>query len=400
MKINSNYLNLKPSYLFKTIAEKTNEYKKAHPEADIIRMGIGDVTLPLCKASVDAMKAASEEMGNINTFHGYPESYGEDFLLEAISHHYKKHIGVDVDKSEIVVTCGAKEDIANILDIFDKDNTVLIPDPVYPVYFDTNVMVGRQVKFLSSNAENGFLPLPSKENIADIIYICSPNNPTGAAYTAEQLKEWVDFAIENNAVILYDAAYEMFITNENCPRSIFEVDGARKCAIEFCSFSKTAGFTGVRCGYTVIPRELESSGVKLLDLWRRRQSTKFNGVSYVVQRAAAAAFSDDGYDEILQNVRYYQTNTKNMMQTFDKLGLTYYGGKNGPYIWLKCPCGMKSWEFFDFMLDKCNIIGTPGEGFGANGEGYFRLSGFGNNERTKEALERMENKIVELVFTK
>ncbi len=397
MKINKNYLNLKASYLFKMIAEKTNEYKKSHPNADIIKMGIGDVTLPLANACVEAMKEASQELGNINTFHGYPESYGEEFLLDAIKSHYKNHIGVDIDKSEIVATCGAKEDIANILDIFDIDNTVLIPDPVYPVYFDTNVMAGRKIKFLSSNEDNKFLPLPSENDAADIIYICSPNNPTGAAYTRDQLKVWVDFAIKNNAVILYDAAYEMFITDNDCPRSIFEIEDAKKCAIEFCSFSKTAGFTGVRCGYTVISQELVSDGVKLIDLWKRRQSTKFNGVSYVVQRAAAAAFSDVGYEEILKNIRYYQTNTKNMMETFDRLGLTYYGGKNGPYIWLKCPNKMKSWNFFDFMLDKCNIIGTPGEGFGQNGEGYFRLSGFGNNERTKEALVRIENKLKKIM---
>ena len=393
MKINHNYKNLKTSYLFRDIAAKTNQYMKENPDADIIRMGIGDVTRPLCKSAVDAMKNAAAEMGDIKTFHGYPESYGEDFLLLAIQYHYKKHIGVDIDQSEIIVTSGAKEDTANILDIFDTDNTVLIPDPVYPVYFDTNVMAGRKVKFISANAENGFLPLPDENIKADIIYICFPNNPTGAAYTKEQLGVWVDFALKNNAVILFDAAYEMFITEENCPRSIFEVDGARKCAIEFCSFSKTAGFTGVRCGYTVIPQELVSGDVKLLDMWKRRQSTKFNGVAYVIQKAAASVFTDEGYKEICDNIDYYRTNTQNMMKTFDKLGLEYYGGKNSPYIWLKCPNNMKSWEFFDFMLNECNIVGTPGEGFGANGEGYFRLSGFGDNDRTKEALERIESKL-------
>lgn len=390
MKINENYLHLKPSYLFKTIAQKTDDYMKTHPDADIIRMGIGDVTLPLCTAAVDAMVKAAKKMGNISTFHGYPESFGEDFLLSAIKSHYKKHIGVDVSESEIVVTCGAKEDVANILDIFDESNTVLIPDPVYPVYFDTNVMTGRKIKLISANAGNRFLPLPSENDRADIIYLCSPNNPTGAAYTRNQLKKWVDFAIKHNAVILYDAAYEIFITDKNCPRSIFEIDGARHCAIEFCSFSKTAGFTGVRCGYTVIPSELEYGGIKLLDLWKRRQSTKFNGVSYVVQRAASAVFSDKGYEQILNNIDYYRRNTENMMKTFDELGLEYYGGKNSPYIWLRCPNGMKSWDFFDVMLDKCNVIGTPGEGFGENGEGYFRLSGFGNNERTEEALDRIK----------
>ncbi len=390
MKINKNYLNLKQSYLFKTIAQKTDDYKKSHPGADIIRMGIGDVTLPLCRAAVTEMKNAATEMGNIETFHGYPESYGEDFLIKAIKNHYQNHISVSVDESEIIVTCGAKEDVSNILDIFDTDNTVLIPDPVYPVYCDTNIMSGRKIKYISANEENGFLPLPADSDKADIIYICSPNNPTGAAYNRKQLKSWVDFAIRTNAVILYDAAYEIFITDTDCPRSIFEIDGARKCAIEFCSFSKTAGFTGVRCGYTVVPSDLEFDGIKLLDLWKRRQSTKFNGVSYVVQHAAAAVFTDEGYSEILENINYYRKNTENMMKAFSKLGLTYYGGKNSPYVWLKCPDNMKSWDFFDMMLEKCNVIGTPGEGFGENGEGFFRLSGFGSNERTAEALERME----------
>lgn len=392
-KINANYLNLKPSYLFKTIAEKTAEYKKSHPDADIIPMGIGDVTRPLCRAAVDEMKKAAEEMGNAATFHGYPDSYGEAFLLGAIQKHYKEHIHADIDASEIIVTCGAKEDTANILDIFDKDNTVLIPDPVYPVYLDTNIMTGRKIKFISANEENNFLPLPSESNAADIIYICSPNNPTGSAYTREQLKTWVDFAIRHNSVILYDAAYEIFVADKDIPRSIFEIDGARKCALEFCSFSKTAGFTGVRCGYTVIPSELEIEGIKLLDLWKRRQSTKFNGVSYVVQRAAAAVFSDEGYKQILENIEYYKINTKIMTETFSELGITFYGGKNSPYIWLKCPNNMKSWEFFDFLLNECNIIGTPGEGFGKNGEGYFRLSGFGDNERTREAMQRIKSKL-------
>ena len=390
MKINEHYLELKASYLFRDIAQKTSAYKEAHPEADIIKMGIGDVTLPLCKASVEAMKAAADEMGKKETFRGYPESYGEDFLIDAIQRHYKKHIGVDIDKSEIVATCGAKEDVSNILDIFSVDNTVVIPDPVYPVYFDTNVMAGRKVKFISANADNGFLPLPDESAAGDLIYICSPNNPTGAAYTREQLKKWVDFALAHGSVILYDAAYEIFVSDPECPRSIFEIEGAKKCAIEFCSFSKTAGFTGVRCGYTVISNELVFDGVSLLSLWKRRQSTKFNGVSYVVQRAAAAAFSDEGYAQILDNINYYRTNTSNMMKTFEKLGMTYYGGKNSPYIWLKCPDGMKSWDFFDLMLDKCSVVGTPGAGFGVNGEGYFRLSGFGDVERTKEALARIE----------
>lgn len=392
MKINENYSKLKETYLFKTIAQKTKEYKEAHPDADIISMGIGDVTLPLVSSAVAAMKSAADDMSRAETFHGYPDSFGEDFLLSAIAYHYKKHIGIDIKASEIVVTSGAKEDVANILDIFSEDNTVLIPDPVYPVYFDTNVMAGRNVKFISANLSNHFLPMPDYSVDADIIYICSPNNPTGAAYSRSQLKEWVKYATEKNAVILYDAAYEMFISDSELPRSIFEIEGADKCAIEFCSFSKTAGFTGVRCGYTVISENLVSGGVHLLDMWKRRQSTKFNGVAYVIQKAAAAVFSDKGYEEIKNNIEYYKTNTKNMMKTFDKLGFTYYGGVNSPYIWLKCPNSMGSWEFFDLMLNECNIIGTPGEGFGENGEGFFRLSGFGNTERTLEALDRIEKK--------
>ena len=391
MKINRNYQNLKASYLFRDIAQKTAAYKEAHPDADIIKMGIGDVTLPLCRAAVDAMAEAVAEMGVKETFRGYPDSYGESFLLDAIVAYYKREMGVELSASEICVTCGAKEDVANILDIFSEDNTVLIPDPVYPVYNDTNVMDGRRIKFISSNESNSFLPMPGEQaEGADIIYLCSPNNPTGAAYSRAQLKQWVDFANARGAVILYDAAYEIFVTDSGCPRSIFEIEGARSCAIEFCSFSKTAGFTGTRCGYTVIPTELERDGASLLAMWKRRQSTKFNGVAYIIQRGAAAVLSEEGVRQVRENIDYYRTNTANMMKTFDKLGIKYYGGKNSPYIWLKCPSGMKSWEFFDLMLTKCNVVGTPGQGFGENGEGYFRLSGFGDQQRTLTALERIE----------
>ncbi len=390
MKINANFANLKPSYLFRDIAQKTAEYKAAHPETDIIKMGIGDVTLPLCKAAVTAMEKAVAEMGNKETFHGYPEAFGESFLLEAISNYYKKEMGVRLDTNEICVTCGAKEDVSNILDIFSADNTVLIPDPVYPVYYDTNVMDGRKINFISSNESNSFLPLPDENTKGDIIYLCSPNNPTGAAYTRDQLKIWVDFALSHDAVILYDAAYEIFVSDPDCPRSIFEIEGAEKCAVEFCSFSKTAGFTGTRCGYTVIPSELSFDNTSLLSLWKRRQSTKFNGVAYIIQRGAAAVLSDEGVKQIRENINYYRTNTANMMNTFDKLNIKYYGGKNSPYIWLKCPNNMKSWEFFDLLLTKCGVVGTPGEGFGVNGEGFFRLSGFGDVNRTLEALQRIQ----------
>lgn len=388
MKINKHYLELENSYLFKTIAKKAADYKNEHPEADIIKMGIGDVTLPLPECAVKAMGEAVSEMGKKETFHGYPESFGEDFLLSAIKSHYEK-IGVKVDTDEIVATSGAKEDVANILDIFSDDVTVLIPDPVYPVYLDTNIMAGHKVIFSEANGENGFLPMPDGSKKADIIYLCSPNNPTGAAYDYDSLKKWVDFALATGAVIFYDAAYEMFITGDS-PRSIFLIPGAERCAIEFCSFSKTAGFTGVRCGYTVIKKELTSDGVRLLDLWKRRQSTKFNGVSYIVSRGAAAVFSDEGEKEIRENIAYYRENTKMMTEAFSSLGFTYYGGKNSPYVWLSCPFGMKSWEFFDFLLEKCNVIATPGEGFGSCGDGYIRLSGFGTHEKTREAMERIK----------
>lgn len=388
MKINKHYLELENSYLFKTVAKKAADYKNEHPEADIIKMGIGDVTLPLPECAVKAMGEAVSEMGKKETFHGYPESFGEDFLLSAIKSHYEK-IGVKVDTDEIVATSGAKEDVANILDIFSDDVTVLIPDPVYPVYLDTNIMAGHKVIFSEANGENGFLPMPDGSKKADIIYLCSPNNPTGAAYDYDSLKKWVDFALATGAVIFYDAAYEMFITDDS-PRSIFLIPGAERCAIEFCSFSKTAGFTGVRCGYTVIKKELTSDGVRLLDLWKRRQSTKFNGVSYIVSRGAAAVFSDEGEKEIRENIAYYRENTKMMTEAFSSLGFTYYGGKNSPYVWLSCPFGMKSWEFFDFLLEKCNVIATPGEGFGSCGDGYIRLSGFGTHEKTREAMERIK----------
>ncbi len=389
-KINENYKNLKASYLFKTVATKKAAYAAAHPDADIINMGIGDVTLPLAPAAVKAMAQESEAMGRKESFKGYPEYYGEDYLLAALKNYYKSEMGVGLDADEINVTCGAKEDVSNILDIFSVDNRVIVPDPVYPVYLDSNIMDGREVSFISGNAENGFLPMPDDALRGDIIYICSPNNPTGACYTRDQLKKWVDYAIKSGAVILYDAAYESFIEDKDCPRSIFEIEGARGCAIEFCSMSKTAGFTGVRCGYTVIPKELVSSdGTSLLSMWKRRQSTKFNGVSHITQRGAAAVFTPEGLAEVRANIAYYKENTKMMMETFEKLGIWYTGGKNSPYIWLKCPNEMKSWEFFDLLLEKANVVGIPGEGFGANGEGYFRLSGFGNHERTAEAMERI-----------
>lgn len=389
MKINSNYLNLKESYLFSDIAKKTAAYKAEHPDADIIRLGIGDVTLPLCGAVVDAFNAAVAEMGSKETFRGYGPEQGYDFLRDAIRDYYLAEDGVKLDSTEIFISDGAKSDLGNILDIFDKENTVLVPDPVYPVYVDTNVMDGREIRYIPGNAENGFLPLPDVSLKADIIYICSPNNPTGAAYDHAGLKAWVDFAKANGSIILYDSAYEAFVSSKELVRSIYEIEGARECAIEFCSFSKIAGFTGTRCGWTVVPNELEFDGVKLSKLWLRRQTTKFNGVSYPVQRAAAAVFTPEGLNQVRENLAYYKQNAKTITDALDSLGIWYTGGVNSPYIWLRCPNGMGSWEFFDLLLTKANVVGTPGAGFGAMGEGYFRLTAFGDHERTREAAERI-----------
>lgn len=388
MKINSNYLNLKDSYLFSTIAKKVNDYKAANPDADILRMGIGDVTLPLCGEVVKALESASLEMGAKETFRGYGPEQGYDFLREKIIAYYAER-GVALNLNEVFVSDGAKSDLGNILDIFDKGNTVLIPDPVYPVYVDTNIMDGREIKYIDATKENGFAPLPDKSVKADLIYLCSPNNPTGSAYNRKQLKEWVDYALENGSVILYDAAYEAFI-DEDLPKSIFEIEGARACAIEFCSFSKTAGFTGTRCGYTVIPDELVSGDVRLNRLWNRRQTTKFNGVPYMVQKGAAAVFSEEGQKQIRENIKYYKDNARIIADTLDELGIWYTGGKNSPYIFMSVPEGMTSWEFFDYLLNEANVVGTPGSGFGKNGEGFFRLTAFASREATVEAMERIK----------
>lgn len=389
MKINENYKNLSESYLFSTIAKKVAVYTQQHPEQEIIRLGIGDVTLPLAAPVVDALHAAVEEMGKKETFHGYGPEQGYGFLKQALMRYYARR-GVVLAENEIFVGDGAKSDIGNILDLFDVDNTVLVPDPVYPVYVDTNVMAGREVKFMDANVSNGFLAMPDDSIHADIIYLCSPNNPTGAVYRKEQLKAWVEYALANDAVILFDAAYEVFVADESLPRSIFEIESARKCAIEFCSFSKTAGFTGTRCGYTVVPMELERGGQSLNKLWLRRQTTKFNGVPYVVQRGAEAVFTEDGQKQIHEAIAYYKENAKIIAQALDELGIWYTGGVNSPYIWLQCPNGMGSWEFFDFLLEKANVVGTPGAGFGNNGEGFFRLTAFGDRENTKEAVARMK----------
>ena len=385
MKINENYANLEQSYLFSTIAKKVNEYTAQNPDKKVIKLGIGDVTLPLCKAVTEALHKAVDEMGVQATFRGYGPEQGYDFLREAVQKYYAKR-NVELELDEIFISDGAKSDLGNILDLFSKDNTVLVPDPVYPVYVDTNVMAGRKVVYVDANGENEFLPLPDKNVQADIIYICSPNNPTGAAYNKEQLQVWVDYAKSMNAIILFDAAYECFVSDENLPRSIFEIEGAKDCAIEFCSLSKTAGFTGTRCGYTVVPKAL---GV-LNKMWVRRQTTKFNGVPYIVQRGAEAVFSEEGQKEIRENINYYKENAKVISDTLKECGIWHVGGKHSPYIWLKCPNDMDSWTFFDYLLENAQVVGTPGAGFGKNGDGYFRLTSFGSKENTAEAMKRFK----------
>ena len=394
-RLNENFLKLEKNYLFINIAKKVKAFTEAHPEADIIRMGIGDVTLPIAQCVIDAMKKGADEMAVKETFKGYEDSgAGYDFLREAVSGYYKS-FGADVPAEDIRINDGAKADCGNIVDIFGEDNTILVTDPAYPVYVDTNIMAGRKVIYADSNEENGFAAMPDENVKCDIIYLCSPNNPTGSVYTKEQLKVWIDYAEKNDAVIIYDAAYEAFIEDPDVPRSIFLVEGAKERAIEMCSLSKTAGFTGMRCGYTVVPHELKikaSNGeeIRLADLWGRRQGSKFNGVSYPVQCAAAAVFSEEGLKQTGENIKYYKRNAKLMADTLDELGISYTGGKNSPYIWLKCPNNMGSWEFFDYLLENANVVGTPGAGFGKNGEGWFRLTAFGDKDRTAEAMERLK----------
>lgn len=389
MNYNLNFNNIAQSYLFAEVANRVAAYSKAHPDKRVLKLGIGDVTLPLAPAVISALHSAVDDMSKSETFKGYGPYEGYDFLREGIQSYYKES-GVNVELSEIFVSDGAKSDLGNILDIFSKDNVVLVPDPVYPVYVDTNVMAGRKVIYANATEQNGFLPMPDYKVKADVIYICSPNNPTGAAYTKAQLKEWVDYANKAGAVILFDAAYECFITDDSLARSIFQIEGAKTCAIEFCSFSKIAGFTGTRCGYTVIPHALEKDGMSANRLWLRRQSTKFNGVPYIVQKGAAAVFTKEGMAQIKANLAYYRENAKLIADCMDGLGIWYTGGKNSPYIWLKCPDGLKSWEFFDKLLEEAQVVGTPGAGFGENGEGYFRLTAFGSREVTAEAVERIK----------
>ena len=396
-KINENFSKLKKNYLFIEIAKRIKAYTESNPEEakKLIRMGIGDVTRPLAPVVVSAMEKACAELGVKETFRGYEDSgAGYDFLKNTVPDYYKS-FGADVSPDEIRISDGAKSDCGNIIDIFGSGNTVLVTDPAYPVYVDSNIMNGNDVIFADSTEENGFAAMPDKNIKADLIYLCSPNNPTGSVYNKAQLKEWVDYALANNAVIIYDAAYEAFITEDDIPRSIFCIEGAKKCAIEICSLSKTAGFTGTRCGYTVIPKDLvqkDSSGndVHLADIWARRQGSKFNGVSYPVQRGAEAVFTPEGQKQCKENIAYYQENARVIASTCDELGIKYTGGVNSPYIWLKCPNGMGSWDFFDMLLTKIQVVGTPGAGFGKNGDGWFRLTAFGTHEATKEAMERLK----------
>lgn len=388
--VNQNYLKLNESYLFAEIARRIREWQSAHPElsSQLIRMGIGDVTRPLPKTVVDAMVKAAQEMGVAETFRGYGPEQGYDFLKTAIQSYYKK-FGVELALDEIFISDGAKSDLGNILDLFDENNTVLVTDPVYPVYVDTNMMSGRKIIYAMSSEENGFLPLPAPEYRVDIIYLCSPSNPTGAVYDREGLTKWVRFAQENNAILLFDAAYECFVTGD-LPHSIYEIPGARDVAIEFCSFSKKAGFTGTRCGYTIVPDTLKRDGASLNKMWLRRQTTKFNGVSYITQRGAEAVFTEAGEREIEENLQYYRDNAAIITETMDRLHIYYTGGKNSPYIWLKCPGDMDSWSFFDKLLNEAYVVGTPGAGFGKSGEKFFRLTAFSTHENTREAMARFE----------
>ena len=393
-KLNENYLKVKDSYLFAEIARRVNEYTAAHPDQNVIRLGIGDVTLPLSGKVIEALHGAVDDMACAETFKGYGPEQGYGFLRQAVADYYASY-DVTIDPDEVFISDGAKSDTGNITDLFAVGNTILVPDPVYPVYVDTNTMDGKQLIYMDGNADNDFLPMPDPAVHADLIYICSPNNPTGAVYNKEQLKAWVDYAIANEAIILFDAAYESFISDPSLPRSIFAIEGARKCAIEFCSLSKTAGFTGTRCGYTVVPKELifsasDGTQMSVHAMWLRRQSTKFNGTSYIIQKGAQAVFTEEGMAQCRANIETYKVNAKLISGTLDAYGIRYTGGQHSPYIWFECPGGMNSWDFFDLLLNEVQVVGTPGEGFGASGANFFRLTSFNNYENTKEAMERFK----------
>lgn len=388
LKPNTRYKELKDTYLFNTIYRKTNEYLEANPDKQVLRMGVGDVSLPLCDAVIKALHKAVDDQANAATFHGYMPEVGAAELRRAIEGYYKK-MGANVTEKDIFVSSGACDDLGDILELFDQDNTVMVIEPAYPEYVDTNILAGRKIIHLASGEENGFLPEPSEEAEADILYICSPNNPTGAVFNRNQLQAWVDFANEIGAVILFDAAYEIFIEEENIPHSIYELDGADKCAIEICSLSKTAGFTGTRLGYTVVPCNLVRGGMNLNEMWSRNRETRTNGVSYILQKGALAVFTPEGQQQIRDNLRVYKENASYFMEALNAAGIWYTGGKNSPYIWMKCPDGMSGWEFFDYLLKEIQVVGIPGDGFGKCGKGYFRFSTFGKPEETKEAAQRL-----------
>ncbi len=389
IKFNSNFNNLKKDYLFVDMRKKISEYQARNPTAKIIKLGIGDVTLPIRPIIIEAMHKAVDEMANAETFRGYGPYEGYEFLREAISKYYKK-FGVKINEDEVYISDGSKNDAANLQDIFSVNDNVLIMSPTYPAYVDATTLLGRNICYINATQENNFLPMPDPKVRASLIYLCSPNNPTGSTYSKSQLKKWIDYAIENQAIILFDTAYKSFIEEKELPHSIFEVEGAKNCAIELCSFSKSAGFTGLRCAYTIIPSELKIDGIKVRDVWMRRLAAKFNGVSYITQRGACAALSDEGQKQISESISYYKKNAEILSDAMNKLSIWNTGGKNSPYIWLKCPGKMNSWEFFDYLLEKFNIVGTPGAGFGPSGEGYFRFSAFGNYDETLEAVERLK----------
>lgn len=388
MKPNMHYTELKDTYLFNTIYRKTDEYLAAHPGERVLKLGVGDVSYPLCQKVIETLHEAVDDQSRIETFHGYMPEHGAMFLREAIAKYYSGW-NVDMTTDEIFISSGACDDLGDLLEMFDRENTVLVIEPAYPEYVDTNLLYGRRVIHLPAGEGDGFLPLPDESIDADIIYICSPNNPTGSAYTREKLKKWVDYANKKDAVILYDAAYEIFIEEDDVPHSIYEVEGAKTCAIEICSFSKTAGFTGTRAGYTIVPSALERMGVNLNALWSRNRETRTNGVSYILQKGASAVFTPEGQKQIHESISVYKRNAKVIMNALDQCGFWYVGGKNSPYVWMKCPNSMGSWAFFDYLLNELQIVGTPGVGFGSCGEGFLRLSAFGDPDDTKEAAKRI-----------
>lgn len=386
---NMNYANLKDSYLFYNIAKKTQAYLAEHKEIEkLYRLGIGDVSLPLCDAVIKALHGAVDDQAQKATFNGYMPECGAEFLRAAIAEHYKKR-GVEIADDEVFVSSGASDELGDIQDLFDKSSSAMVIEPAYPAYVDANIIAGREIIHYHASEADDFAPYPDESLRADIIYLCSPNNPTGAVFTKDKLRSWVEYANKNGSVILFDAAYEAFIEDEDIPHSIFEIEGAKSCAIEICSLSKTAGFTGTRLGYTIIPKALERNGMNLNAIWVRNRTTKTNGISYILQRGAAAVFTDEGQRQIKENIQVYKNNAKVLMKAFDEIGLWYCGGKNAPYLWVKCPDGMTSWEFFDCLLQNLQVVGTPGAGFGENGDGYFRFTTFGDTEDTKTAAQKM-----------